>query len=83
MRCLRIPSVTLLLLLPAAAPAADPLGDAVREAVAARKTRDSDLKGASGTRTPFRQTTADGGVLVGFEVGLGGSAPAERVAVGG
>ena len=59
--------------------AADPLGDAAREAVAARHVRDSDLKGAHDPRTPYRNLAADGGVLVGLEVGLGGSPPAERV----
>src|SRR3954471_2275387 len=68
-----------LVLLPTAAPAADPLGDAAREAVAARHVRDSELKGDHEPRTPYRELATDGGVLVGLEVGLGGSPPAERV----
>ena len=67
-----------LLLLPNPA-AADPLTEAARQAVAARKVRESDFKGARGPLAPYRELAADGGVLVGLEVGLGGSAPAERV----
>ena len=71
-------AVAVLVVLPPSAPA-DPLGDATREAVAARRVRDSDLKGAHEPRTPYRNLATDGGVLVGLEVGLGGSPPAERV----
>jgi hypothetical protein len=68
-----------LLLTPTVAPADDSLGDAAREAVAARHVRDSELKGAREPRTPYRDLASDGGVLVGLELGLGGSPPAERV----
>jgi hypothetical protein len=71
--------LALLLALPGLA-AADPLGDTVRDAVAARRLRDSDLKGSGAALTPYRELAADGGILVGLEVGLGGTAPAERVA---
>lgn len=67
----------LLLVLPV--PAADPLAEALRQAVAVRKVRDSDFKGTRGALTPYRELATDGGVLVGLEVGLGGSSPAEWV----
>src|SRR6478736_5918407 len=73
------PAVVFLVLLPTTAPA-DPLGNAARAAVAARKVRDSDLKGAHEARTPYRELATDGGVLVGLEVGLAGPPGAERVA---
>src|SRR4051794_19723672 len=77
MRCLLALAVGLAPL--AAAPAADPLAAAARDAVAARRVQESDLKGARDLGTPYRELAADGGVLVGLEVGLGGSPPAERV----
>ena len=51
--------------------AADPLTEAARQAVAARKVRDSDVKGSRSGLAPYRELAADGGVLVGLEVGLG------------
>jgi hypothetical protein len=72
--------VALVLAPTAFASTADPLADAVREAVAAHKLHDSDLKGLGAAATPVREMAVDGGVLVGLEVGIGGSSPTERVA---
>src|SRR5215212_4694309 len=72
-------SPVVFLALPSVAPAGDPLADAVRGAVAARKLRETDLQGNATARSPYRDVAADGAVLVGLEVGLGGAAPAERV----
>ena len=72
-------AVALLLALTPLATTADPLADAVKLAVAARKLHDSDLKGSAAAPTPYREVAADGGVLVGLEVGLGGPKTNERV----
>lgn len=76
----RLVSITSLVLvvLPASSPAT-PLAELVQEAVAARKLRDSDLKGTGGPRTPFREVCPAGGLLIGLEVAVGGPPPAERV----
>jgi hypothetical protein len=78
MRCRTSLTVALLFTLPVAA--ADPLADTVKEAVTARQVHDSDLKGSGAALTPYREVASDGAVLVGLEVGVGGTAPAERVA---
>lgn len=77
MRPLLFLTAGLILVAPAAS--ADRTADGVREAVAARRVRDSDLKGARDARTPYRDLAADGGVLVGLEIGLGGSGPDAQV----
>jgi hypothetical protein len=55
------------------------LSEAVREAVAARRLRDSILQGRETVGSPFRVSERDGGVLIGLEVGLGRNAHGERV----
>jgi hypothetical protein len=72
-------SVALLLALPSLASGAEPLADAVRQAVAGGKVRETDIHGAATAPSPYRDTATDGAVLAGFEVGLGGPPAGERV----
>ena len=66
--------------LPTASRASDTPAGSVHAAVVARKLEDSNLKGYGKTLALYRDLATDGGVLVGFDVALGGVPPVERVA---
>src|SRR5947208_16649608 len=51
--------VPMLLALPSVAPAADPLADTVRDAVAARNLRETALHGNATARSPYRDGASD------------------------
>jgi hypothetical protein len=79
MRYLSPVTLALVLVADAFTGVADPIAD-TGQAVTAPKLHDSAMKGSTAARTPFREVAPDGGVLVGLEVGVGGTPPAERVA---